>query len=280
MVLSIIIVHFNQTKFFSQCLTSLKEAKIDFPFEIIIIDNNSQEIKGSSEETNKFLKSTINKIFPQAFEPGANPSIKFIQNKKNLGLSKAVNQGLKIAKGRYALYLNSDILVLPNSIETLISFLDKHPKVGLVGPALFYPDNRLQYSAYRQASLLVSIIKRTFLQKTKWGKKKLDYFFLKDKDLSQPLPAVWILGAVLMVRMSAVKEVGPMNEKFFLYFEDTEWAYRFWQKGWQVYYLPQAKMIHFYQRESAKKNLFLSLFSKIFWIHLSSAFKFYLNFRK
>ena len=258
MLLSIIIVHFNQTKFLVSCLKSIKKAGLNFCFEVIVVDNHSK--------TSPFPE--IKNIRFSHF--------KLIQNKKNLGLSKAVNQGIRISQGKYILILNPDILVHPNSIETLISFLEKNLRAGLVGPRLVYANGKLQYSARRYPSPLTLVLNRIFLGKTRWGKKKLDYYFLKDKDLTKPLPVHWVLGAALMVRRAAIEDVGPMNEKFFLYFEDVDWAYRFWQKGWEVWYLPQSKMTHFYQRLSARRPFFLNLFSRIFWIHLSSAFKFFL----
>ncbi|OQB43824.1 MAG: N-acetylglucosaminyl-diphospho-decaprenol L-rhamnosyltransferase [Parcubacteria group bacterium ADurb.Bin159] len=274
MLLSIIIVHFNQSENLRQCLDSIKKANLNFSFEIIIIDNSSNL---GTVFANAFPLSRINKAFSNEISKFEEiPSIRIISNKKNVGFAKAVNQGIKTAKGEYILILNPDVSVEQNSIQALISFLNNNPKVGLVGPALYYPNGKLQYSARRFPSPLVLIIHRTFFKKTKWGQKKLNYYYYGDKDLTCPFPVSWILGAALMVRASALKDTGLMNEKFFLYFEDIDWAHHFWQNNWEVYYFPQAKVVHSYQRLSDKGGLLRSVFSPIFWIHLSSAIKYFL----
>jgi len=256
-ILSVIIVNFNQENFLFNNLCSLRGEVSHLRSEVIVIDNNS-------------------KVCPwERIKSIGIQDLKFIANKKNLGLSKAVNQGIKLSSGKYILILNPDIRVKKGALEKMIGFLEENPKVGLIGPKLVYADESIQYSARRYPCFLDLFLNRSVFKKTKWAQNRLNRYFLKDKDLTKPCPVPWVLGAALMVRKEAIKEVGLMDERFFLYFEDVDWAYRFWQKGWEVWYFPYAEMVHFYQRLSDKGSIILSLFSPLFWIHLSSAFKFY-----
>jgi hypothetical protein len=127
---------------------------------------------------------------------------------------------------------------------------------------------------------LTVIYRRTFLGKTGPGKKELARFSMKDR-VGQGAGAVdWVLGAAMLVRRAAVKEVGLMDERFFMYFEDTDWCRRFWEKGWSVIYLPEATMHHYHGRLSRKTGGLADLFfNKYTWIHISSAVKYFWKWR-
>ena len=128
--LSIIIVNYNTREFLNQCLTSLFESESDIASELIVVDNASVDGSGSM----------VRKEFP---------SVVLIENKKNLGFSKANNIGTKAGRGRYFLFLNPDTIVPRGSLERMLNFFKSHPDAGVVGPQLVFPDGSLQLSCRR-----------------------------------------------------------------------------------------------------------------------------------
>jgi len=260
MNLSIIIVNYNQKNLLKLCWQNLVSAQIKLSYEIIFIDNNS------SDQSQK----TIEEILNQA----PSVSLKMILNNHNLGFSRAVNQGLATAQGKYILILNPDIIVLSGSIEKLYQFMEAHQRCAIAGPQLLNPDRTIQNSTFRFPKWYTPILRRTFLSRL--GKKYLNSYLMKDWDHQSTQEVDWLLGAALMVRSEAIKQVGPMDQRFFLYFEDVEWCRRFHRVNWQVYYVAEAQMYHFYQRSSADHG-WQALFKKITWIHLSSALKYFLK---
>lgn len=252
-MVSIIIVNYNQKDFLKECLKSIKEANISIDYEIVIVDNNSKD--NSLSFLNKFKKE--------------NKNVKVIFNQKNLGYARAVNQGIKNSKGDHFLIVNPDIVVLPGSVENLYQFMEKNPKIGIVGPKLLNPDKTLQLSCFRFPKWYIPILRRSFLRRI--FKKAIDNYLMADWKHDKEKEVDWILGAAIFVRKKAVEDVGLMDERFFLYFEDIDWCYRFHLKNWRVFYYPKAKMIHFYQKMSAKRGIF----NKFFWIHLLSGIKYF-----
>lgn len=260
MLLSIIIVNYNTGALVKSCLESLLLHSLPKRTEIIVVDN------ASHDESATLLKADF-------------PEITMIANTRNQGLAAGVNAGIARGRGQFYLILNPDILVLPAAIEQLINFMKDHPRVGIAGAQLLSPNDQLQYSCYRYYTLPTIVYRRTFLGKTKRGKKVIDNFLMKDFDHQQTRAVDWLMGACLMVRASAAKEVGGMDEQFFLYFEDVDWCRRFWQKGWQVMYVPQAKFYHFHQRSSEQVTPWAVLTSKAVRHHITSAIKYFWKYR-
>lgn len=258
MNLSIIIVNYNQKDLLKICWQNIISAQIKLSYEVIFVDNNS------SDQSQK----TIEEILNQA----PSVAVKIILNNRNLGLARAVNQGIATAQGQYFLILNPDIIVLPGAIEKLYQFMEEHQRCAISGPQLLNPNKNVQDSAFRFPKWYTPILRRTFLGHL--GKKYLNSYLMKDWDHQSVREVDWLLGAALMVQGLAIKQVGPMDERFFLYFEDTEWCRRFHRANWQVYYVAQAQMYHFYQRSSAE-NGWQAFFKKITWIHFISALKYF-----
>ncbi|MCD6471377.1 glycosyltransferase family 2 protein [bacterium] len=256
-MISIIIVNYNQKNFLEECLKSIKEANISINYEIIIIDNHSKD--DSLNFLGKLDQANVRVIF----------------NPENFGFSYAVNQGIRISRGEYLLILNPDIIVLPKSVENLYQFMEKNQKVGIAGPKLINPDKTLQFSCFRFPKFYIPFLRRSFLGKIFFFKKVLQNYLLADYNHKEPKEVDWLLGAALFVRKKALKDVGLMDERYFLYFEDVDWCRRFHLKGWQVFYYPKSKMIHFYQRLSAQKRGIKKFFDKIMWIHLISGIKYF-----
>ncbi|NCO23211.1 hypothetical protein COW09_00815 [bacterium (Candidatus Moisslbacteria) CG12_big_fil_rev_8_21_14_0_65_36_11] len=273
-MISIIVVNYNQKDWLEKCLQKIsacggstegrKEAKINLPYEIIIIDNASTD--GSEVVIDKFRKEFSN--------------LEFIKNNKNLGFAQAVNQGIKMAKGGYFFISNPDVLITPGSLEEMRDFLVKHEEVGLLGPRLINPDGGVQSSCFSFPCWYTPFIRRTFLGDSSFGKKELKRYLMEDFNHQEIREVDWLLGGALMARRQAVEKVGLMDERFFLYFEDVDWCRRFKKNGFKVLYFPEVSMSHYYQRLSAQNRGFKALFDKLFWIHIISAVKYFWKWRK
>jgi N-acetylglucosaminyl-diphospho-decaprenol L-rhamnosyltransferase len=258
--LSVIIVNYNTGALTKECVESLLKQETSFNIEIIVVDN------ASSDESVSFLRSDY-------------PEIKVIESKKNLGLAGGVNFGIEEARGKYYLVLNPDIVVLPGALKYMIEWLDKNNDVGMIGGQLVSPNGRIQNSCYRFYTPMTIIYRRTWLGKTKKGVKAVRRFLMKDYDHRVVKDVDWLMGACLMVRAEVVDQIGGMDDKFFLYFEDVDWCRRVWGAGWRVVYVPEAKFSHYHQRSSEKSGV-LSLITN--WIvreHIKSAIKYFWKYR-
>jgi len=227
--LSIIIVSWNTKKYLLDC-TGLIFQKGPFNrWEVIIVDNGSQD--GSGVE----VKRTF-------------PDVHLIQNDRNLGFAKAVNQGLQKASGKYVLLLNPDTQVKNGSIEQLVLFMEGCSDAGVAGAQLLNADGSKQNSIANFPSLATELLNKSLLR---WLCPKK--FLGKERDYSEPVEVDSVIGACMMVRREAVDQIGFMDEDYFLFLEETDWCYRMKRAGWKVYHGPQAKAYHF-QGKSAEKE--------------------------
>lgn len=260
MKLSVLIVNYNSGALTHSCLSSLTRADLPPQTEIIVIDN------GSSDESAGFLRADW-------------PEITVMANDMNKGLAAAVNQGLKAAKGEFILLLNPDIIVIGSAVKILISYLMANPRVAVAGGKLLSPNGKLQHSAFRFYRPATIIYRRTWLGGTRRGRAELDRFLMKDYDHERARHVEWLMGSCYLLRAVAIAEVGGMDERFFLYFEDVDWCRRFWEKGWKVGYVPAARFSHFHQRRSRVHQL-AGIFTN--WTtreHIRSAIKYFLKYR-
>lgn len=263
MTLSIIILNYKQRGLVTQCVKGIFALGLNFDYEIIVVDNNSQD----------HCLEIINEKF------GNNARIKTIQSKKNLGMGGGNNLGVKQASGEYVLIINPDITILPGTIEELIKFANKNQKVGIVSPKLLNPDKTIQLAQFRFPDFLRPLYRRTFFKKTKWGDKKLADFLMTDWDRKSSRKIDWALGACLLIRKKALDQVGTFDERFFLFFEDTDLCRRFWQANWEVWCLASAPAIHLPERLSAKEFSLKNLLSAPIRAHLMSQFKYFWKWR-
>ncbi|MDP3997168.1 MAG: glycosyltransferase family 2 protein [Candidatus Andersenbacteria bacterium] len=258
--LSIIIVNYNTGALTHSCVESLLADKLPAGTEIIVVDN------ASSDESVSFLRSDF-------------PEIRVIVNHKNKGLAYGVNRGIAAANGKYYLFLNPDIIALPGGVGTLVDFMDRNQKVGVAGGKLLSPNGKLQYSTFRFYTPRTILSRRTWLGQTKRGQEIEDTFLMKDFDHESVRDVQWLMGSCLMVRAEAVRAVGGMDERFFLYFEDVDWCRRFWETGWRVTYVPQANFSHFHQQSSRQNSLFGIIINWSTREHIWSAIKYFWKYR-
>jgi N-acetylglucosaminyl-diphospho-decaprenol L-rhamnosyltransferase len=191
------------------------------------------------------------------------PAVRLIARSDNGGFAVAVNEGCRAAP-------DDDIVVKPGSIGLLQEYLTAHPKVGIVVPRLVYPDGTLQTSIRAWPSPLTMLARRSPLGRTTVGRRILARHFYLDDPARSAGPVDNAIGAAMLVRRGAIREVGPMDERIFLYGEDLDWCYRMWQHGWEVHIVPDAVMEHAYERQSRRT---LDLRSAATRHHWASVFK-------
>jgi hypothetical protein len=187
------------------------------------------------------------------------PSVHLIENDHNLGFAAAVNQGLQKTSGKYALLLNPDTRVKHGAIERLVSFIDSHSDVGVAGAQLLNSDGSKQNSIANFPSLATELLNKRLLR---WFFPKT--FPGKESSYSGPVEVDSVIGACMMVRRDAIKQVGLLDEDYFVFLEETDWCYRIKQAGWKIYHVPQAEVYHFQgksaeaERKRAKVEYFRS----------------------
>ncbi len=227
MDLSVVIVSWNTKEYLLPCLASIfgKEQRVGS--EVILVDNGSYDESGSE----------VKKAFP---------SVRIIQNQENLGFSKAVNQGLQKASGKYVLLLNPDTHVKDGALERLVLFMDAHSDVGVAGAQLLNSDGSKQSSIANFPSLATELFNKSLLRRL-FPKR----FPGKERDYSEPVQVDSVIGACMAVRREAIERVGLLDEDYFLFLEETDWCYRMKKAGWKIYHVPQAEVYHF-QGKSAE----------------------------
>jgi hypothetical protein len=170
--------------------------------------------------------------------------VRVVQNQDNRGFAAANNQGIDLANGRYVLLLNSDTVVLDGAIDKSIAFADDHPRAGVVGCRALNADRTLQPTCFMYPSPLNMLLSSTYLYKL-WPRSR---FFGRELmtwwDRRGGAEVEVVTGCFMLVRREAIDEVGTMDEDFFMYGEETDWCYRFREKGWQVLFAPVGEIVH------------------------------------
>lgn len=301
MELSIIIVNYKYRDLVKNCLKNLKEAfegsesevyKPRLQYEIIVVDNGSNDgieemLLKNFPEVNRHTLPAIGGSVMQEVETqnltrsadleNKGAAVKLISLDENRGYGGGNNAGMKAACGKYVLILNPDITVLGGAIERMYSFMEAHPEIGILGPQLLNPDGTIQPSCMRFYKFFTPIYRRlSFLHYFPFVKKELARFEMDDFDHRENHEIEdWIFGPCLMVRKASLDKVGGFDERFLLFFEDTDLCRRFKLAGWKIYYLADAKVIHMDERLSQKSKGLKALRHKTTWIHISSWIKYF-----
>src|SRR3990172_1320883 len=222
--ISVIIVNHNTRQLLSECLQSLQKQEGGLSLQVICVDNASSD--GSPE------------MAEQSF-----PQVHCIRNRKNEGFAKPNNQGLAVAKGHYCLLLNSDTIVKPRALKTLLTFMDNHPDVGACGPRLVNPDGTLQRSCRRLPSLWRHFCDMSGLENlfpnSVFGNFEKRFDHDRDAEVDQPM------GAALLVRSDVIRQVGYLDEQFKIYYNEVDWCKRIKDSGWKISFVRDAEIVHY-----------------------------------
>lgn len=264
--IAVVIVNFKMRDLVRACLASLQKdiATSTHPMsmQVVIVDNASHD----------GIEDLVRKEFPQ---------YGCIVSPRNEGYGSAVNKGIRAIEARYYFVLNPDtVFIEPQTIERMVAYMEVHPKIGMIAPKLLNADLTLQYSCNRFPHFAEQLFRRTSLGKYQWVERRIMRLLMKDFDHEKTQPVDWAIGSAMFVRASALKDAGFMDERFFMYFEDTDWCRRFWDAHWPIYYVHDIKIMHYHGRGSAKvpgiKALFLN---KLARVHFASWLKYMWKWR-
>jgi hypothetical protein len=229
--LSVIIVSYNTREFLKKCLASIiSSVSNQLKYEVIVVDNASTD--GSAEAIGNFQ-------FPIS-------NFQFIENKKNLGFSRANNIGVKQVKGRYLLFLNPDTIVYPNTLQTMVDFMDKHKDAGAATCKVVLPNGEIDDASHRGFPTPWNAFCHFFgLSKLFSHSKLFSGYSLGWMDLSKTHEIDALAGAFMLVRRKAGEEAGWWDEDYFFYGEDIDFCYMLKEKGWKIYYVPTVSVLHY-----------------------------------
>jgi len=222
---SIIIVNYNSLNLLENCLDSVIKYSQDIEYEIIVVDNHSTE--GD-------IKSTVNKF----------KDITLIINRENVGFAKANNQGVKIANGKYVLFLNNDTVFKENSLKAVFDFAESINKDTIIGCKLLNSDLTVQISFAEFPSLKNAFTSYTFLYKIFPRSKHFNKYYLSLTEIKKPLEVDYVTGAFLFCKTSSFERIAGFDERFFFFSEEIDLCYRFKNFGGKVYYIPHTSIIH------------------------------------
>ncbi|MGN6387639.1 MAG: glycosyltransferase family 2 protein [Verrucomicrobiota bacterium] len=247
---SIIIVNWNTRELLRACLKSLYKSTRRVRLDIIVVDNASTD--GSTE------------MVSQEF-----PLVNLVRNTENLGFARANNVALNECREDYILLLNSDTVVNDNAIDECVEFMAGHPKMGVLGCKLVYPNGNFQSSYFKFERLFDVFLTQCFaLRSIILAGRKLGFPSLNYPsrywgiEFSKPVPVDVIAGCFFLVRKPVIEEVGVLDEDFFFYGEEEEWCFRIRQKGWEIIYYPLACIVHIHGASSKKKLFPANLMSR------------------
>ncbi len=233
---SIVIVSYNVASLLEGCLRSIFERSADgLKVEVIVVDN------ASADHSPAFVQQNF-------------PQVKLIANSENYGFPAACNQGWKIATGRYIFFFNPDALLAPDALSRLVDFMQQRPEVGISGPLLRYGDGNLQSSRRRFPTLPLALVESTVLQRYPPFKNlpMLKRFYFEDVSPDQTHPVDWLVGAALFFRREVLAQTEGFDERFFMYSEEIDLCKRAKSLGWEVWFVPEAVVIHLEGRSSAQ----------------------------
>jgi GT2 family glycosyltransferase len=247
--LAIVIVNYNTRELLRDCLDSVFESCGDFAYQVCVVDNNSSD--GSAV--------LVREAFPQ---------VCLVESQVNGGYAYANNLGLRaVGFGnsqtstsdsqlpRHVLLLNSDTILPPSALQEMLAFMDAHPEAGVAGPRLVLPDGQLDRACRRSfpspevALYRLTLLSFLFPRSRRFGRYNLSYL-----DPAETTEVDSVVGAFMMVRGKAIQQVGLLDEGFFMYGEDLDWAYRIKQAGWKVYYNADVTVLHFKEASSKGKR--------------------------
>jgi GT2 family glycosyltransferase/glycogen synthase len=239
--IDIIIVNYNSTDYLLECIDSIYRSLNGRCAHIFVEDNAS--IDGVDR---------INQQFPQ---------VKVNINHTNIGFGAATNQAIKKGKSPYIVLINPDSKVEKGLFDTALDYLISHPKIGIIGPRIYDSDGGIQGSARSFPTPLTALFGRQsfFTRLFPHNRITRANLLANQNDGKTPMAVDWVSGACMLIKREAIDEVGLLDERFFMYWEDADWCHRMRKAGWNVVYFPLATVFH-YVGKSSNKLLFRSIF--------------------
>jgi GT2 family glycosyltransferase len=231
-MLSIIIVTWNAKGYTLECLQSLFAPPLAISAEIIVVDNASSD--GTPE--------AIRRQFPE---------VRLMENEKNLGFARANNIGLAASRGQYVCLVNSDVVIPPGCLESMLLHLQANPDIGVLGPKMLGPDGGVGFSVMRLPTVWNTLCCALGLHGIFPRSALLGGFMMSGYPYDAVDDVEVLTGWFWMIPRAALEKVGGLDEQFFMYGEDIDWCCRFLKAGWRVVFYPGSEALHYGAASSA-----------------------------
>ncbi len=253
--LAVIIINHQHGELYKSAVKSLENSTLENTYQIFFINNDGD--------------------FDKAWLAQTYPEIRIIENSTPKGFAENNN---RIIRGNinfdYYLLFNPDADCFPEMVSKLVAVMEEDPNIGAAGPRLMNPDGSTQPSRRRFASFVVLLIRALHIDALFRDLPIVNHYLMNDVAFEDLTDVNWVTGAVMILRKTALDDVGLFDERFFMYFEDEDLCCRMWQKGWRVSYLNTAQAYHLHIAAGRKK-----IFSKANFHHITSAFKMLLKYK-
>ena len=205
------------------------------------------------EESLPALRPQVDELVVIANIPDSVPGgVDAVHNEAPLGFGANVNRGVALTTAELVVSANPDAIPEPGAVAALRAFMEAHPRCGIAGPQMVFPDGTWQPSRRRFPTVSGTIVRRTPLRLVL---AQRHHFHLDEAPPAQPVEADWMLGGFLMLRRELLTALGGFDEGFRLYGEDIDLAYRAMRAGWERWYVPQAVVRHEHKAETDKRWL-------------------------
>jgi hypothetical protein len=234
--ISIVIVNWKVRPLLEKCLNSVIADTTDFETEIFVVDNDSRD-------------GTPEMVMAQY------PQVNMIALSSNQGFAKANNIALKSARGKYLFLLNPDTEVEPGFFKIIVSYLEEHSEVGILGPLILNSDHSIQPSIRRFPKLLSQLLILFKIRNVLPNNKIFNHYFANDFDYNKEQDAEQIMGAAMVIRREAFEKLGFLDERFFVWFEEVDYCQRAKKKKIIIRYLPTASILHHSGTSFAKQKI-------------------------
>ncbi len=216
--LAVVVVTYNALPYLEQCLQSVAG------WETVVVDH------GSKDGTVALVEERFHDVR--------------LVRQENLGLAAGWNRGIRETSSPYVLILNADAWAAGDGVRKLLAFAESEPKAAVVGPKLLNTDGSLQRSVRGFPTLWRLATEYFFLRKLAPHSQALNAFYAGGFEHDRVVEAEFVMGSAMLVRREAIEQVGPLDEDFFLFSEETDWCYRFHRAGWKVLFYPGAQFVH------------------------------------
>ncbi|NTW52129.1 MAG: glycosyltransferase family 2 protein [Chlorobiaceae bacterium] len=224
-MITIVIVSYNTRDILRNCLEALYRHGTGSDMEVIVADNDSHDDSAAM----------VKEQFPKA---------RLIANTKNLGFAAANNQAFLQARGRYIILLNPDAYIGPSSLGNVVKFMDDHPECGLCGGKIISPEGRLEPSARRFPSPLSKLLTLSGLSARFPSSPLFNRHEFGGFAHDTPMEVDWVPGTFTIIRKSMLDAIGAFDERFFIYYEETDLCLRARKAGWKIFFIPDAEVMH------------------------------------
>lgn len=254
--LAVITINHDHGDMLKKTIESLHASATRVPFKAFVINN------APDNATKDWLSETV-------------PGVQVLENPRPQGFARNINTVIRgYPDYDYYLSLNPDVICLPGMVETLVNVMEDNSEIGVAGPELLNFDETIQPSRRRFASFGVLILRALHIDELVKNLPAVDHYLMNNDAFDLISEVDWVTGAVMLLRKRALDQVGLMDERFFLYFEDEDLCCRMWRTGWKVSYVRSAQAYHAHLAEGRKNIL-----SKANFHHLLSAFKMLIKYR-